>query len=62
MENTFRVIVYIGSFVCCFTVLSWVDFGKFMRQGKTNYGQLLLFIFAMALAYLVAEFLLGLQL
>lgn len=60
-ENLIRVIVYIGCFCVCFMTLSWIDFSRFMQPSKSKYGVFLLFIFSMALAYLVAQFLMGLQ-
>ena len=61
-ENIFRVAVYIGSLIICFTALSGIDFSRFLYSGKGRYAQVLLFLFSCALAYLVAEFLLGLSL
>lgn len=61
-DSIFRVIIYISCFMACFTCLSWVKFDRFLQPSKSKYGIFLLFILSMALAYLMAEFLLGLQL
>ena len=61
-DKIFRVAVYLGSLIICFTALSGIDFSRFLYAGKGRYAQVLLFLFSFALAYLVAEFLLGLSL
>ena len=61
-QSIIRVIVYILSLAASFFALSCVDFSRFIYSKKSIYAQFLLVIFSMALAYLVAEFLLGLSL
>ena len=61
-DNLAKIVVYLGSFLICFFALSSVDFARFLLPRKTNYGQLLLVLFSVALAYLVANFLFGLSL
>lgn len=52
--------IYIISFVVCFYCLSGVDFAKFLRKGHSNKAQCMLFLFAVALAYLVAQYFIAL--
>ena len=61
-DKIFKLVVYLGSLVVCFTALSGIDFSRFLYRGKARYAQVLLGLFSLALAYLVAEFLLGLSL
>jgi len=61
-DKIFRLAVYMGSLIICFTALSGIDFSRFLYAGKGRHAQVLLLLFSCALAYLVAEFLLGLSL
>jgi len=61
-NNLIRIVVYLLSFGFSFTILSGLDFGPWFRPGKTYLAQPLLLMLSLALAFLVAEFILGLSL
>lgn len=56
-----RIAIHVLSFVLCAFVLIHVDFTKIMRKGHESKGQILYIIVALALSYLVAQFLLNLS-
>lgn len=56
-----RLAVYILSFVMSLWALSNIQFEKFTHVSKPGKTQLLLLLLAMALAYLVGQFLLSLS-
>ena len=53
--------LYCISFALCFYCLSGVDFARFFRKGHSHKAQGLLLLFALALAYLVVQFFLGIS-
>ena len=55
-----KVMIYLFSFVMCFFGLSALDFNRFIKQGKMIQGQVLYYVISCALAYLVANFIMGL--
>ncbi len=57
----YRVVVYIGCFLASFWALLGLDFERFIRKGKTQQAQLLVLLMAMALGYLVAQFIMALM-
>jgi len=61
-DKILKVAVYLGSLAVCSTALTGINFSRFMYSGKAKNDRILLVLFSFALAYLVAEFLLGLQL
>ena len=61
MYNIVKIGLYLLSFVVCFYCLSGIDFGRFMRKGHSNKAQCMLILFAIALAYLVTQFFLGIS-
>ena len=48
--------IYIISFVLSFYCLMGVDFARFMRKGHSKKAEGLVFLLAIALAYLVTQF------
>ena len=50
-----QVIVYGFSFILCLYGLSAFDFSRFIKKNKVSEGQLLYFLIAFALAYLVGS-------
>lgn len=61
IEEIIRIGIYLVSFVLCFYTLSALDLQKLLRKGKTVQAQILLLLLAMALAYLVAQFILNMR-
>ncbi len=55
----FRVAVYLLSFVLSLYGLSALDFSRFLKKNKVSEGQVLYFLVAMALAFLVGSLLLN---
>ena len=55
----FRVAVYLLSFVLSLYGLSALDFPRFLKKNKVSEGQVLYFLVAMALAFLVGSLLLN---
>ena len=51
-----RVIIYFICFLLSFYALSALDFNRFLKQGKVVQGQILYFILACCLAYLMGNF------
>ena len=62
MSDFLPIILYFISFGICLYALMAVDFKKFVYASRILQTQALLLILAMALAYLVTQFLLGLRL
>jgi uncharacterized integral membrane protein (TIGR02327 family) len=61
-ENLTRIFAYFGGFALCLYALTALDFNRFLRKGKTIPAQILMLLLAMAMGFLVAEFLLALRL
>ena len=51
----YKVIIYIISFFLSLYGLSALDYSRFIKKGKTMEAQLLYFLLAMSLAYLVGS-------
>ena len=51
-----KVCIYLLSFVASFYGLGALDFNRLIKQGKIVQGQVLYFVLACCLAYLVANF------
>lgn len=62
IENLTRIFAYFGGFALSLYALSALDFNRFLRKGRTLPAQLLMLLLAMAMGFLVAEFLLALRL
>ena len=56
-----QLIVHLFCFAASFYALEALDFNRFLKQGRTLQGQLLYICLAMALGYLMAQFLLKLS-
>lgn len=54
-----KIAVYILSFGFVLYGLSALDFNRFIKKGSVRSGQVLYFMIAFALAYLVASFLMN---
>lgn len=54
-----KVLVYLFSFFISLYGLSALDFNRFIKKGNVNKGQVLYFLIAFALSYLVANFLMN---
>lgn len=54
-----RVAIYLFCFILSLYSLNALDFNRFIRQGKTVQGQMLYFVIACALSYLMANFLMA---
>ena len=52
-------VVYLISFALSFYCLSGIDFARFIRKGHSHKAEGLLLLFSIALAYVVAQFFLG---
>ena len=50
-----RVIIYFICFLLSFYALSALDFNRFLKQGKIVQGQLLYFVLASCMAYLMGS-------
>lgn len=61
MSDLIRILVHIVSFIMAAFVLVHVDFIKFMRKGHESKAQMLYIIVALALGYLMAQFILNLS-
>ena len=61
MPDIVRIIIYLFSFGASGFALSGVDFSKITRKGSETKIQLLYIFLALALGYLVAEFLMGIS-
>jgi uncharacterized membrane protein YwzB len=62
MSDYLPIILYFLSFGVCLYALMAIDFKKFIYPSRTLQTQALVLILAMALAYLITQFLLGLRL
>ncbi len=62
IEQLTKMFVYFGGFAISLYALTALDFNRFLRKNKTMQAQILMFLLAMALGTLVAEFLLALRL
>lgn len=51
-----RVGIYLFCFILSIYSLNALDFNRFIKQGRTVQGQMLFFILACVLAYLLANF------
>ena len=51
-----RVALYFFSFLLCLFGLNALDFNRFIRQGKVMQAQVLYFILAASLSYLLGSF------
>ena len=56
-----RIFVHIAAFFVCFYALEGLDFAKIIRRNDVFRARLLLVLFSMGLAYLVAQFMLALM-
>ena len=56
-----RLIIIFVTFVMSYWALLGIDFSRFLRKGRTVEAQILCVLLAMALTYLVVEFLFSLQ-
>ena len=59
-EFYIRVAVFFFSFLLSLYGLNALDFNRFIRQGKVMQGQVLYFILAASLSYLLGSFLMSL--
>lgn len=59
-EFIYRTVLYLACFCVSFWALMGLDFERFIRKGRTKQAQMILLLVSMALAYLVAQFLMGL--
>ncbi len=55
----FRVFIYLLSFIVSIYGLSALDFNRFIRQGRTVQAQVLYYVLACCLAYLLGSFLMA---
>ena len=56
-----KVGIYLVSFVLSLFGLNALDFNRFVRQGRVTQAQLLYFILACALAYLLGNFVMAIM-
>lgn len=56
IEFYIRVLIYFVCFMLSLFALNALDFNRFIKQGKVIQGQILYFIIACSLAYLMANF------
>lgn len=61
MSDIVRISVHLSALIISGYVLMGVDFSKFLRKGQQDKGQLLYVLTTLAMAYLVAQFLLNLS-
>ena len=61
MYDILRIVLYLVSFIGCAYALGGIDFAKVMRPKSAVKMQLLYILLSMGMAYLVAQFLLGLS-
>lgn len=61
MSDLLRIGVHFGALIISAYILIGVDFSKFLRKGHQDKAQLLYFAMTLALAYLIAQFLLSLS-
>ena len=59
--NIFKVIVYLLAFISCMYALEAINFEKFIKKNQIFKARLLYLLIAIALAYLVAEFIINLK-
>ncbi|HHX52461.1 MAG TPA: DUF1146 domain-containing protein [Erysipelothrix sp.] len=57
-----RIALLFLSFFASYWAILGIDFERFIRKGKTSQAQILAVLLAMAMAYLVMQFILSLQL
>lgn len=62
MDNYLPIILYFVSFAVSLYGLMAIDFRKVIYPSRTMQAQALVLLLAMALAYLITQFLLGLRL
>lgn len=62
MTEFIPIVLYFTSFAVSLYALMAIDFRKFIYPARTMQAQALILLLAMALAYLVTQFLLGLRL
>ena len=55
-----RVIIFFICFLLSFYALGALDFNRFIKQGKVVQGQILYFILASCMAYLMGNFFIAL--
>ena len=55
-----KVLVYFVAFLASLYGLSALDFNRFLKQGKPAQGQILYFLIAFAMSYLVGNFIMSL--
>lgn len=56
-----QAVIHLVCFGVAFYALQALDFNRFLKQGRTVQGQLLYVAIAMALGYLMAQFLMKLS-
>ena len=56
-----RVLLYLSCFIISFWSLMGLDFERFIHKGKTAQAQMIVFLGAMAMAYLIAQFIMNLM-
>ena len=56
----YRAIIYLVSFFISLYALNALDFNRFIKKGRTSEAQILYFLIAMSLAYLVGSMLISL--
>ena len=61
MHDIVRILIYLVSFIISAYALSGVDFTKIMKPGADSKMQILYMLLAMALAFGVAQFLMGIS-
>ena len=61
MSDFIRISVHLISLVFTLYILMGVDFERVLRKGHGYKGQMLYFMCAMALAYLIAQFILNIS-
>lgn len=57
-----RLSILFLSFFASYWAILGIDFEKLIKRGKTQEAQILAVLLAMAMAYLISEFILSLQL
>ncbi len=61
MSNYVRISIHLVSLMISGYVLMGVDFSKFLRKGHKNKDRLMYILASIALAYLIAQFLLNIS-
>ena len=59
LEFYIRVLIYFICFIMSLVSLNALDFNRFLKQGKVLQGQLLYFVLACSLAYLMGNFMIS---